>query len=252
MDFGDLSVFLMVFARIAAFAAVFPLFALTNIPVQVRVGFGFVLALAVTPVVAHTAAVPGTTLGYTLDLAGEILIGLGVGYTAGILFHALRIAGQFIGLQIGFAAAELLDFSGTQNTILAELMFFTGVIVFFALNAHHAVLAALVRSFELIPLTGGAVKASSALIIARFVNGMFATALQLSAPILAVMVVVDVSLGILVRMVPQINVFMLGFPLKITTGLILLACLLPVMGVVLEKVFERMVADVFILVRGLA
>jgi flagellar biosynthetic protein FliR len=66
------------------------------------------------------------------------------------------------------------------------------------------------------------------------------------------MVVIDVSLGILIRMVPQINVFMLGFPMKITTGLILLACLLPVMGVVLEKVFERMVADVHILVRGLA
>jgi flagellar biosynthetic protein FliR len=249
---GYLSVFLLVFARITAFAVVFPLFALTNVPAQVRIGFGFVLALAVAPIVAGTSAVAETALGYTLNLAGEVLIGLGIGFTAAMVFHAVRIAGQFIGVQIGFAAAELLDFSGAKNTIIAEFMFFVGVIIFFSIDAHHAVLAALVRSFELIPLTGGAIKAGTALIIAQFVNGMFATALQLAAPVLAVMVVIDVSLGILIRMVPQINVFMLGFPMKITAGLIVMACLLPVMGVVLGKVFQRMVADVHILVRGLA
>ena len=252
MDFSYLSCFLLVFTRITAFVAVFPFFAVTNIPVQTRVGLGFVLALGVTPVVKEMGPLPSTILTFVLELAGEAFVGLAIGFTAGMVFHALRVAGQFIGLQIGFAAAELLDFSGTQNTIVAELMFFVGVIVFLTVNGHHAVLTALVKSFELIPLSGGTLRGGMVITASHFINGMFATALQLSAPVLAVMVVVDVSLGIMVRMVPQINVFMLGFPLKIAAGLLILAGLLPVLGVVLSKVFGRMVADVMILVRGLA
>ncbi|MEW6172061.1 MAG: flagellar biosynthetic protein FliR [Bacillota bacterium] len=251
MDYNYLTTFLLVFTRVTAFIAVFPIFAVNGIPVQAKIGLGFVLSLVLTPVV-HLGFNTTSVLGFVLDMAGEALIGLAIGLTAAMVFHALRMAGQLIGMQIGFAAAEMLDISGTQNTIVAELMFFLGVIVFFSINGHHAVLTALAKSFSIIPLGGGAVKGGSMLIVARFIGGMFSTALQLAAPILAVMVVVDVSLGIMVRMVPQINVFMIGFPLKITAGLLMLAGLLPVMGVVLSKIFERMVADVLIITRGLA
>jgi len=251
LDLGYLAVFLLVFARLTAFIAVFPTFTFTGIPVLAKVGLGFILALVVTPVVG-TGAGLASSWGYALDLAGEALVGLALGLTAGMVFHALRIAGQLMGIQIGFAVAELLDLSGVQNTVVAELFFFLSVIFFFSIDGHHAVLAALVKSFELIPLTGGVVKGSMVLTVAHFIGGMFATALKLAAPVLAVMVVVDLSLGLMVRMVPQINVFMLGFPLKVAAGLVILAGLLPVFGMVLKKVFDQMLGDILILIRGLA
>ncbi|MEW6181667.1 MAG: flagellar biosynthetic protein FliR [Bacillota bacterium] len=251
MDYNYLTTFLMVFARITAFIVVFPIFAVSGIPVQTRIGLGFVLSLVLTPVVGVGFGAD-SVLGFVLDMAGETLIGLAIGLTSAMVFQAIRMAGQLTGMQVGFAMAEMLDISGQQNTIVAELMFFMGVIVFFSINGHHAVLTALAKSFSIIPLGGGVVKGSTMIIVARCIGGMFSTALQLAAPILAVMVVVDVSLGIMVRMVPQINVFMIGFPLKVFAGLFMMAGLLPVMGFVLSKIFERMVADVLIITRGLA
>jgi flagellar biosynthetic protein FliR len=252
LEFGYLAVFLLVFARLTAFVAVFPAFAFASIPALAKVGLGFILALVVTPVVLDTGVHAVSSLGYVLDLAGEALLGLALGLTAGMVFYAVRVAGQLMGIQIGFAVAELLDLSGVQNTVVAELLFFLSVVFFFSIDGHHAVLSALVKSFELIPLTGGVVTGSVVLMVAHFIGGMFATALKLAAPVLAVMVVVDLSLGLIVRMVPQINVFMLGFPLKVAAGLVILAGLLPVLGAVLKKVFDQMVGDILILLRGLA
>jgi flagellar biosynthetic protein FliR len=251
LDFTFLAAFLLVFARVSGFIAVFPLFALTGVPALLRLGLAFILALIVTPVAGKGFAAPAAA-GYVFALANEVLFGLATGLTAALVFYALRMAGQLMGIQIGFAVAELLDPAGIQNNVVAEFVFLLGVIFFFSVDGHHAVIAALVRSFEMVPLTTGAVKSSVVPYVARLIGGMFSTALQLAAPVLAVMVVVDLALGLMVRMVPQINVFMLGFPLKVAAGLLILAGLLPVLGVVLRQLFDRMVADILVLVRGLA
>lgn len=249
MELGYLATFLLVLARITAFMAVFPIFAVSGIPVLVKIGLGFILALVVTPVVG--AVEPGGSFGYALDVAGEVLVGLAIGLTAGMVFYALRIGGQLMGMTMGFAVAELLDPTGAQNNVVAEFMFLLGLIFFFSIDGHHAVISALAKSFEVIPLTGGAATGSAALLVARFIGGIFSTALQLAAPVLAVMLVVDLSLGLMVRMVPQINVFMLGFPLKVAAGLLVLAGLLPAVGAVLRGLFEQMAGDILILMRGL-
>ncbi|MEW6447618.1 MAG: flagellar biosynthetic protein FliR [Bacillota bacterium] len=249
MEFGYLVTFLLVLTRITAFTAVFPVFTYSGIPVLTRIGLGFILALVVTPLVGTVQ--PASGYGYALDISSEVLVGLAIGLTAGMVFYALRIGGQLMGITMGFAVAELLDPAGVQNNVVAEFMFLLGLIFFFSIDGHHAVLTALVKSFEVIPLTGGAAGGSTALLVARFIGGIFSTSLQLAAPVLAVMLIVDLSLGLMVRMVPQINVFMLGFPLKVTAGLLMLAGLLPALGTLLKRLFEQMVGDVFILMRGL-
>lgn len=249
MEFGYLATFLLVLARLTAFTAVFPVFTLSGIPVLTRIGLGFILSLVVTPLVG--AVQPANSYSYALDISGEVLVGLAIGLTAGMVFYALRIGGQLMGMTMGFAVAELLDPTGVQNNVVAEFMFLLGLIFFFSIDGHHAVLTTLAESFKVIPLTGGAAGGGAALLVARFIGGIFSTSLQLAAPVLAVMLVVDLSLGLMVRMVPQINVFMLGFPLKVTAGLLVLAGLLPAVGAVLKRLFEQMVGDVLILMRGL-
>lgn len=246
----QLVTFLLVFTRLAAFIAACPVFAMREIPPTVKAGLAFVLSLALLPAAGAAAPPLDSFLGFALALAKEAAVGLGLGIFTGLVFNGVRLAGQYIGFQIGFAIAEMMS-PGTEGerAIVSRLMWFFALVFFVSIDGHHLLIAGLAQSFELVPLGAAVAQMKTTLFMAKAYGGLYVIALTIAAPVMAVLLVTDVALGLMVRMVPQINVFMLGFPFKIFAGLFALMVTIPVIGWALTRVFGRMTEDLLVLMK---
>lgn len=251
LDLSHLAAFMLVIARLTAFMVSCPVFSMREIPAPVKAGLGFVLALALYPTALQHAPAPPLdhTLAFILAVAQETAVGLGLGILTSFVFTGMRVAGQFLGIQMGFAISEMIDPSSSRNAIISELLWILGLVFFVSMNGHYILVGALARSFELVPLGAAVAQMKTALFVAQCFAGMFLIALKIAAPLMGVLLVTDITLGLLVRMVPQINVFMLGFPFKILTGILTLAVTVPMAGWVMGRVFDQMHTDLLILMR---
>jgi flagellar biosynthetic protein FliR len=250
-NLSNLSVFMLVMARLTAFIAVCPVFSMREIPATVKAGLGFVLALALYPLaVTHASAPPlDNTLAFTLVVLQETAVGLGLGILTVFVFNGIRTAGQYIGLQMGFGISEMVDPNSGRSAIISELLWLLGLVFFISMNGHHLLVSALAKSFELLPIGAAVAQMKTAQFVAQSFAGLFLIALKIAAPLMGVLLVTDITLGLLVRMVPTINVFMLGFPYKILIAFLVLAVTIPMAGWVMGRVFEQMNADLLILMR---
>jgi|Deesub1362A_J573_1020465.scaffolds.fasta_scaffold00029_36 flagellar biosynthetic protein FliR len=251
LDFEQLVVFLLVFTRILAFIASCPVFSIRGIPPIVKAGLAFVLSLALIPFAGPLERVPLDSFpGFMLALTREAAVGLGLGIFTSLVFAVVRTAGQYIGFQIGFALAEILNPGQEgEREIVSRFLWFFGLVLFFSIDGHHLLITGLAQSLELVPLGAATAQMKTTLFVAKAFGGMLTIALVIAAPVITVLLVVDVVLGLLERMVPQINVFMLGFPLKVLAGLFTLMVIVPVVGWVLTPVFGQMVQDLLVLMR---
>lgn len=252
LDLGQASAFFLVFLRASAFMLAGPLYAIKGIPPLLKMTFSLALAVVVFPVLDPGGPVPEGVWGYGLAVLSETGLGLLLGTAVTIVVNSFRMVGQFIDMQIGYAMANMLDpMSGVQGTLLSQYLYLLAMLFFLMLDGHHTLIAALVKSFELVNLGSASFNGSAALILARMFSGTFMIALQVSAPVLAVLLVSDLTLGFLARTTPQINVFLTGFPIKIAAGLLTLSFLIPLLGTVLRLIFNMLERDLYALMRVL-
>lgn len=253
LDYETAAAFLLVFARISAFLAAGPLF-FFHLPRPWKAGVALVLALVLFPVVPRPPLeLPGGLLGYGLALAKEIGVGLALGFVSGLALQALAVAGQIMDIQVGFFMSGVFDPAmGHQVTISSRFLYLLGLVLFFILDGHHMLIAALARSFEVIPLAGAKLGGASALAVIRIFAQMVSLSLQLAAPVVAVVLITDICLGLLGRTAPEMNVFMLGFPLKVGLGILVLGIMVPLLGVAFRAVLGMVERDLQIIMRGLA
>ncbi len=249
MDFTQFSSLFLVLARLTAFMAAAPFFAIRNVPALVKVGLAALLTMLVGPVLpAPDEPIPGELLAYMLVVMGEVLVGLALGFLATLIFSAIRLAGELVDLQIGFAMTNLFDpQSGGLISALGQFMYTMGILLFLLMDGHHSLLAAIVRSFTVVPLGGAMAVDGVAAHAVKVFGAMFVLGLKIAAPILAVLVISDLALGMVARTVPQLNVFILGFPLKAALGMIALSVTAPVLAVIMASVFGQMERDLLIL-----
>lgn len=252
MDLAQWQFLLLIFARTSSFVAVSPLFGLRHVPPLLKAGSAMVLAMLVAPVVA-TGQGEMPLAAYTLSLVGEVLVGLALGYTTTLIFNAIRVAGQLVDLQTGLVMAELLDpETGAGTSLLGEFFYLFGLLLLLQMDGHHGLLRALADSFRLVPPGAAVWQGALAQEMARLFAGMFALAFRLAAPLVAVLVVSDVALALVARTVPQLNVFMLGFPLKAGLGVAVLIVLLPLLAAAFGRVLGLMEQDMVLVTRYLA
>lgn len=251
IDFDFWLYILLIFTRMTAFMGVAPYFSIRNVPPLARGALAFVLAILIYPVIPLPKIENFYLLSFVLFLAGEALAGLILGYTAAIIFSAIKMAGQLIDIQIGLAMASIFDpQSGSQNTLLSQFLYTIAVLTFMIIDGHHHLLQSLVKSYEFLPLA--AFKFAEEQLVKQIVNtftGVFIIALKIAAPILAVLIIVDLSLGLVARTVPQLNVFILGFPLKIGLGIIALAVVTPLLASVFINVYNLIEKDLLVIMR---
>jgi flagellar biosynthetic protein FliR len=250
-------IFLLIFCRITSFFVVAPVFSSRNVPIPFKIGFSFFIALLVFMTYGlKQSIVPDA--GYILAVIREILAGLLLGYTAYLFFSVVQTAGAFIDLQMGFGMANVIDpMTGASAPLIGNMKFMIATLIFLSINGHHYLLMALLRSYEWIPLSnslfGRIYGGSISDFLVRTFADTFMLALQMSAPLVAAMFLTDVALGFLAKTAPQYNVFVIGMPLKILVGLILLIVMMPGMAGLFSHLFSQMfdaLEKLFAIVQG--
>lgn len=242
---GQFEKFLLIVLRVGGIMTVSPFFGHRNIPVMVKIGLIATLALVLVPVTpASGLALDGSLVSIIGLAAKEILAGLLIGFAAMILFMAVQLGGQIIGFQIGFAVMEVFDPSTSGSvSIIGQFQFILAILIFLAIDGHHLLINAVSQSFAIAPLGQISFSGATGEIITRLSINVFAIAIKLGAPIIVTLFLVDVALGIIARTVPQMNVFIVAFPLKIGAGLLILAASLPFFNYVLTKLIAGMDCD---------
>lgn len=244
---------LLVLARLAGLLLTAPLLAHVLVPPRVRLGLAAALALAIAPVAVPTVQPPTDLGGFVGAIARESLIGALLGFVAQLVFAGVQLGGQLAGLEMGFGMVNLLDpQSAQQSTVVAEWQQLLALLVFLALDAHHLVLAALVESFRVAPAGSGTVGAATLAGIVRQGGELFVIGVRLAAPVTIVLLLVNATLGVLARTIPQLNVFVVGFPVNIGAGLIVLGASLPFAFRFLVERFGEIRTVLAWLLRGVA
>jgi len=244
--------FLLVFARIASFIVTAPIFGGQYTPGPVKAGMAFVISVILLPLVTPPQHQIVGLLGFILAVIREVGVGLLTGLICHMILQILNILGQIFDMHIGFMMASFFDpASGGQVTLTAKFLYLLGTILFFIIDGHHMLLLGMAQSFQILPLDTAVFNGGSTLVLIRAFARMVTVAVQISAPIIAVVLIVDVCLGLLGRTAPQMNIFMLGFPIKIGAGILTLAVLVPLLGMVFQSLFRMMERDLYTLLKGL-
>lgn len=237
-----IDVFLLVMARVGGIFSVGPVFSNRAVPRQIKVLLTVLISMIMFTGLQLIPPVIPTKLGpFTLYLAGEMIIGLIIGFVAQLTFAAIQLAGQAIDMQMGFGVVNVIDpVYGTQAPLVGSFKNILALLLFLATNSHHYLIAALYKSYETIPvfglgLTGG--KEASSMIIDMF-GSMLVTGIKLAIPVVGAIFVAEVALGIIARTMPQMQVFFVGIPAKIFLGIVLLILILPVYTATMQFLFE--------------
>ena len=215
-------------ARILGVIMTAPIFGHRAVPARVKIGIGFFVALIVSPALPPLPEVGLGTWAGLLILVQQIIIGIAIGFTMRVVFAAVEAAGEIVGLQMGLGFASFFDpQSAGQTLVMARFFNMLAVLVFLAINAHLLLLGVLVESFQALPIGTPLFAGAGFMSVASSGATIFATALQLALPIIAIMLVTNLALGILTRTAPQLNVFAIGFPITLGVGLLVLMVTMP-------------------------
>lgn len=251
-DLNQLSIFFLVLLRVVAFMMSGPLMSFGGIPAVFKIGFSMALAVVTYPLVGldNQVNVPGDAWGYGLAVVSETAFGLLLGVTVTIILNSIRMAGQFIDIQIGYSMASLVDpVNNVQNTLLGQYLYLLALVFWFLIDGHYSLIMGLAGSYQIVPISAASFNGGVAYTLIKIFSGAFTIALKVSAPILAVLVMSDLALGFLARTAPQINVFITGFPIKIAVGLLTLSFLIPLLGTMLRFLFNTIERDLYTLMK---
>ena len=228
-----LIVFLLLTIRLGAIVLSLPLLDSRNIPAQLKVMLILMLSVALYPLVQTQQVVIPQRLGHLgLVVVSEMLIGLTIGFVAQVLFAGIQLGGEIISQQMGLNFATIFDPQNAhQVSLIAHFQDVLAMLLFLSGSAHHWFIIAMAESLQSIPL--GALSTSGAVlpVILTLLGKACVIAIQLAAPVSIALLLATLVLGVIARLVPQLNVFMLSFPATLGLGLVMLALALPsVMG----------------------
>jgi flagellar biosynthetic protein FliR len=225
--------FILVAIRVGCILLFMPIWDSRIIPVQIKVYSLLVIALALTPVVAGSLPpFPSTWLGAMGLVLREVLLGLSLGLVVRFIFAAVQMAGDLLGIQMGFGMVNLIDpNSGVRTTVMGDILLMVATVLFLTVDGHHLLLVVLARSFGEVPVGGpGLLPGSLFSILVPMGSLMYQLAVKLVAPILLVLFLTQVGMGLVARTVPQVQVMVVAFPLTIALGLIFLSLTLMLIG----------------------
>ncbi|MFO7849207.1 MAG: flagellar biosynthetic protein FliR [Spirochaetia bacterium] len=239
---------LILFTRIFALLSVAPLLSSTSIPGVARVGLALFTSFAVFPWVYEAGyPVPADGLSYGLILIGEALIGIILGFTLNLIYTAFILAGQYFSFQMGFGASQVYDpMAQVQIPIMGQFLNMIAMLVFVITGGFQKLfLIGVLRSFETTRAVDIAMRREDIIeLIASSIGLMFEHALILSFPVLGTLLLVSVAMGLLAKAAPQMNLLMLGFPIKIGIAFLILMLSIPL----LMEGFSRLIDHSFMII----
>ncbi|MEA3250455.1 MAG: flagellar biosynthetic protein FliR [Pseudomonadota bacterium] len=240
---GWIVAFLWPFMRLSAFLMAAPLWGHSSIPRQSKIALAAVLAYVIAPTLPPLPDVPIVSwegLGIMIE---QTLIGVAIGLIMRIALAVVMAAGEYIGLQMGLAFATFFSpDTGTNTMVLSRFLYMITLLMLLAFNAHLVVIEILAESFRTLPIGIQALNPDAFEFIARYTSTIFTAGLLLALPVVAALLIINLSLGILNRAAPQLTIFSIGFPMTLTVGLVLIAVLMQDLGRFLEILFAQAVS----------
>lgn len=230
--------FLLAFVRIVTFFVQAPIWGSHHINPPILVGTALAFTVLVYPSLTVPAAFPTTLVGYMRLVFIQAGIGLVIGYVSFLVMASAQFAGEILDVQMGLSVAASFDPAshGAVN-LIRRFKFYFAMILFLILDGHHQLISAVFASFRVIPLTGWNFNGALVHNLIGITGEIFVLGIQMAAPVLAALFITQVALGLLARVAPQMNVFMLSFPLNIMIGLTLLAASLYMIARLLDIQF---------------
>ena len=253
--YANVDVFLVVFVRVMGFFIILPVMSGQNMPIYARVGLSLGIALlAFTSNIIELPPYEFTLIGFSFLILKEFLIGLVIGFSVMMFFSLFHFLGQLVDFQIGFAMVSVADPFGHQQTPITGNFYYLLVSVFFVWSgALHAVIEAFFGSFSLLPIGEAYILGNYTLtfFIFEIIISYFVFALRIALPVIGTVIIVDIILGILVKAVPQMNVFVVGLPIKVFLGLIVIYLTLPFMQAAFGFVMNDVIFTIWNIIGGM-
>ena len=218
------------FVRISALFMVAPVFGAQMVPVRIRVMLAFTLSLLVAPLLPGVPSVDPVSMPGMVVLLQQVLIGVAMGFMVHMVFQTLVIAGEAIANGMGLGFARMVDpANGVQVPVISQFLIIMATLLFVTLNGHLMLIDLVVRSFVMLPIGEAGITPAGFRMVAGWGSQMFIGALLVALPAVTAMLVVNISMGVITRAAPQLNIFAVGFPLMILLGFIFVALSTPSM-----------------------
>jgi flagellar biosynthetic protein FliR len=235
---------LMVFLRVSAMLAVFPVFSTANFPVQLRLALGALLAILVAPNLPTGMPPAHDMFGLVGVMAMEVGVGLLFGFASRMIFYALDMAGGIISSEIGLTLPPGLDpMSGGQVTAPGSLLYYLAAVLWLSLDLHHWMLVGFMKTYTWLPIGGAHLPQVCLADFVTRTSQTFVIALQLAAPVMAVSFIVSLVFSVLGRAVPQMNVFQESFAVRTLGGLSVFGLTLQLMAEHIANYVRRLPED---------
>ncbi|PLX70711.1 MAG: flagellar biosynthetic protein FliR [Denitrovibrio sp.] len=236
----SLTSFILVATRVGSILASAPFFGSSAIKTQIKVFLTILVALLIYPGVENVTIENIGTLLLVLLIFKEILIGVCIGILSHFLFIGVQLCGQVAGMQMGLNMARALDPSSDQSlSLISTFLNITMLLIFIAIGGHYYVIGAISESFRFIPLGGGHIEPVAFEYIAKLFTFTFLTAIKIMAPVLMTLLMFSIVIGTIVKFAPQINLMIVGIPIKIVVGITMLLLSMDYFYIVYEKVLLR-------------
>jgi len=253
---AEIICFALMLLRISACMVVLPIFGSNLIPPPVKILLSLVTCFVLFPVLKTSAVLPTTSLEVWKDslillALREVFVGVFMGFLARFLFIGVEVAGQILSFSLGYSTVQLLNPAfGDSGTMMDEFETLLATLLFLAINGHHIFFEAIYRSFQLAPVGVLSFNVKGLAALTFMSQEVFTVGVKLAGPMIAVILFLNIALGIVGRAVPQINVFVISFPVNILVGLFVFMVSIPLLLTVMDSDFTRMGAEIFQFLKG--
>ncbi len=230
-----LAAFIFPLARILALVASSPVIGNRQVPARVKVGLAMLITFLIAPTLNIPSDIEASSGPGLFILVQQILVGLAMGFSMRLIFSAIEMAGDLMGMQMGLGFASFYDpINATNTQVIAQFLGIIAILAFLSMNGHLYMLATLAESFQVFPISTQVPSASAMHTLALWGGSIFSHALRLSLPVIGALLLTNLALGILTRSAPQLNIFAIGFPITLVVGFATLMLTLPYLTTLLE------------------
>ena len=243
--------YLLVTSRVIGLLAAMPLVGERNVPWQTKVGMSMLIGMLLLPLSHTPGDLPGDSfLALGLGITRELLVGVFIGFIARMFFGAFQFAVNAIDFQTGLSFIQIVSPGlGANLSVVGQLLNTLMLLLFLEMNGHHLLFIGLARSLESVPLGTAVASPELVLGVIRLFGVFVSISFQIALPVVVVLLLIDVAMGVVGRVIPQLNVFMVALPVKIMVGLATLSVTLPTLSVLLGRLLQILARDLVTLLR---
>ena len=231
IDITYFTAFIFVFIRMISYFGIVNVFFPKGFPSTAKVAFSAIMAYMLMPGINHSGFDVNNNLQLVMIIGSEITTGITLGFLTNICFNCIRMAGQLIDTEAGFGMISIFDPSTSSNaTFIENMLYWFSIMLFFITDTHHVLILQLMRSFDVVKIGEFILSPTSVMVIVKIFIQFFSIGLRIAIPIVFIILITDLTMGLIARTVPQLNVMILGLPIKLVLGLTCVSLALPVLA----------------------